>query len=177
MEPSESGDFVRRRRRQNRNTNEEMVKRAKLVRSELMLGKSIREISSVNGLTIGETRQALKWLGRWTNNAEAFGEFKAGELNRLEAIQRQVNAVMGEAGATEVDKAHALVKLFDLSHKIRFNIIEVGLRLGMLDREVIKVEHMHTKVSFGDEHDQPWFTKKAIDIPAETANLVGGPTN
>lgn len=161
MEPIENKEPKRRPGRPANRTPEDMAKRARLVRFELMLGRGIREICALNGLTISECRSAIRWLGKWKDNSEAFGEFRAGEQNRLEAIQKRIDAVNADSASSETEKAHAIVRLHKLAHDIRFNIMEIGLPLGLLDREEPEVkENYSVSVYFGDERVEPWFAKK-----------------
>lgn len=147
-----------------------MAARARSVKSELMLGKSCKEICFSLGISVGEYRSAMSWIGRaWKDNSEAFAEYRLGEMNRLESIQMRMNAISTDAAITAVDREHLLIKWHSLAHDIRNDIKEMALKLGVLERETFKLETKRpTEVKFGDEVGF-WNQKGA---PPETSGVV-----
>jgi hypothetical protein len=146
-------------------TFELMAVRAKTIRSGLMLGKGRREICESENLSRGQYRAGIQWMARnWRNNAEAFTEFICASQSQLEAIQKRVNALLADVAVSEVDKGHVLVKFFRLAFDIRMGTCDLGLKLGILDREILKVSELPAvSVSFGDEHVIPWFARTESD--------------
>lgn len=172
MEPEQNQQPSRKMGRPTNTTNETMAARAQSIRSHVMMGRARKEICAIEKISEGEYRSAMKWLGKsWVDNSEAFGEFKISEQNRLIAIQRIINQVEGAEKPDAVDKAHALVKLHKLAHEIGFNVREMGLRLGMLTRETLRIQELpKVEVAFGDEKTVPWFSQEDKETPREAVN-------
>lgn len=176
MEPLENNEEKNLGGRPKNVTPQQIAERAKKVRSGLMLGKGRSQICAEEGLTIPQYNTAMRWVSRrWDNNATAFAEFLAGEQNRLEALQERLNAVLADPALFEAQKAVIALKIHRLCHDIQFNVREMGLRLGILDREAIKIQELpKVTVGFGDEMTAPWFAKKpkgpALKNTAEQVN-------
>lgn len=148
-------------------TDADMARRARAISKHLRLGRKRKEICAIESLTVAEFQSAKRWVTRgWTDNFECFGDLVLSEQERLEEIKELIEAVKLEDGSA-IEKSAAIGKLQRLAHDILFDLTEMGLKLGTLDRDRLKVDERQTiRVSFGDEGILPWFSKdRAIEVP------------
>ena len=136
--------------------------RARRIARHTMLGRRRSEICAVEGLTLAEFHSARKWLGQiWSSNPAAFDDYLLGERARLEELQKLIDAVLTDQRCSAADKGRVAGKLLRIGHEIINDTYLMALRLGVLDREVVKVAESQTvTVSFGDENIIPWFNMK-----------------
>lgn len=144
-----------------RSTKEEIAARASIVRRHIILGRTRREICSLEGLTLKEYQVAIKYIGReWSSNREAFGNFRMGIAAHLEDIEKRMKALLASS-ANEIDVVHAYVKLKKLWIETEQSQYEMALKLGILQRESFKIEdRREVSVRFGDEDTVPFFAQK-----------------
>lgn len=140
-------------------TSEDLIIRARRVRSALARGKSRLEICQEQNLTLTQYQTAIKWISRrWKTNDQAFAELQIGEDERLNVIQDELEALLTNDAVEAADKFRALLAAQIAMNKIRFNVYEMGLRLGILKREASKIEETrNVNVRFGDEGAIAWF--------------------
>lgn len=146
----------------------QLAERARDVRRELMAGKGEFEICRALSLTRREYATAKRWIARkWVDNDSSYADFLITEYGRIEVLQRQIDAVEQQAELSSYDRARIVFNLVKAQHDIEFNIREMGLRLGMLQREKIQITENRTiRVSFGDEGVMPWFSSPKVSSPA-----------
>lgn len=150
---------------------EQLANRARDVRRELMAGKSEFEICRALSITRKEYSTAKRWIARkWVDNDSSYADFLITEYGRIEVLQKQIDAVEQQAELSAYDRARIIFNLVKAQHDIEFNIREMGLRLGMLDREAIKVDETRTiKVTFGDESLTPFYAPS--NLPGKTIDV------
>lgn len=136
----------------------ERRKLANKIRRLLALAKGPAEICRTLSITPSKYRYAVAWMTKETfgSNLEAFSWFHISgqaELERLEML------IVKAEGAGDIRAAAMLSKV---KLETRNQMVEVALKLGILDREAIKVKDVTAEVGFGDESQAPWFTKEPI---------------
>lgn len=167
MEPIETKTETTQAERTPDVTKEGMALRIRQIRHWLKVGLGRKEICARLEITPRQYQCAMANLGKFgTNNAEAFGDFLMGEQNRLEEIEEKIKELFCGNHVMEFgDKLNAYVKLQRLAFDIKNGVYEMGMKLGVLDREAIKIENRSVEVGFGDEEVKPWFSKQ---MPAKT---------
>lgn len=141
-------------------TSKDIMDRAARIRKHLRNGLHRREICARENLTLAEFRSGMNWLGRFgSDNTEAFAGFLAAQQSNLEEINKLIDDQLA-SGAPDV---HAYVKLKRLAVEVYAGIYDMALKLGVLQRETIKIEARSVEVSFGDEGIVPWFAAKEPD--------------
>lgn len=152
-----------------------IAKRAAKIRRLTRLGMNGTEICHTLGISYQQYRYAVMWMTQksWSSNAIAFHRYYVAVQSRLEQIEMDMHAARN--GSEEVVKGRVVTyvdhRAIAAFHKIGLdawnNVFEMALKLGILDREAIKIQTTTVEVGFGDENQVPWFAKKAIDIAAE----------
>lgn len=133
-------------------TQEVLADRAARIRGHLKNGFGRREICLRENLTLAEYRSAMRWLGKiGSDNWESFASFMVGEQSRLEEIETDI-----ESARTKGDM-RAVAALHRVAADIHRGIYDMALKLGVLQREAIRIEARRVEVSFGDEKIRPWF--------------------
>lgn len=133
-------------------TEEAIADRAMRIRRHLKNGLCRREICLAEHITLGEFRSAMRQLGKiGGDNREIFADFMLGEQSRLDEIEKDI-----EAARTRQDM-RAVAALHRISAEIRRGIYDMALKLGILQREAIKIESRSVEVRFGDEEIVPWY--------------------
>lgn len=134
MEPQETSLDKSRGGRPANVTAEQLAQRARQVRSLLVAGKGPAEIRLELNLTAREYQTAVRWISRrWQNNDQAYAEYLVSESGRVEFLQEQIKAVLGDESVPVTRKAYAIGYLVRLSNHIETQIREMGIKLGILE--------------------------------------------
>lgn len=154
-----------------------IAKRAAKIRHLTRLGMNGTEICHKLGITYSQYRHAVTWSTQkaWSSNAVAFHRYYMSVQSSLE--QLEMDMIAARNGSQEITKKGEVVTVIDhraiaAFHKIRLDAwnsaYEMALKLGILDREAIKLQaEGKVEVSFGEENAVPWFVKRALPASAE----------
>lgn len=148
-----------------RSTPAQMQGLARVVRKHIALGHSRQETCEIEGITRDQYRAALRFIGRkaWSSNQEAFSNLRIGVTARLEGINERIQALL-DSPATEVAKAREYATLCRLALDAYRSIFDMGLKLGILQRETLKLdEKREVIVRFGDEDTIPFFAQDGFN--------------
>lgn len=139
--------------------------RASKIRRMVSLGKSCTEICEALEISRSQYRYAMLWMTHKTfnSNLEAFSRYEVATQARLERMEIDMMA------ARQSGDFRAVAAIYKLAQEAHDGMIEVGLKLGILDREAIKIQATIAEVGFGDESQSPWFAR---NTPKDTAAEV-----
>lgn len=138
-------------------------KRAAKIRRLTLLGMNGTEICHTLGITYSQYRHSVRWMTQksFSSNAMAFNRYSVEVQSRLEQMH------MDMMRAREEGDYRAVAAFTKLGFDAINGRLEMALKLGILDREAIKIQTTTVEVGFGDENQVPWFAKKALDAVAE----------
>lgn len=133
----------------------ERRKLASKVRHLLARAKSPAEVCRTLSITRSQYRYCVAWMTRETfqSNLEAFSWFHISgqaDLDRLELLLIRAESDGDLRSAAALSKVKA---------DTRSQMVEVALKLGILDREAMRIKLETVDVRFGDENQSPWFVK------------------
>lgn len=173
MEPTENAEVKQQNPGQFKNEDEKIGQRAVTVRHYLKRGYQRSEICARMQITQGQYAYTLKWMTRGfkTNNSEAFAAYMLGEQARLDEIELDMKA------ARDRTDLRAVASLHKVAAEVRRGIMDMALKLGVLQRETIRIEARRVDVCFGDEEIVPWFAVEEQKKPELTVTKECGKPN
>lgn len=141
-------------------TSKDIAARAGRIRKHLKNGLHRKEICAREGLTLAEYRSAMRWIGNFgSDNTEVFADFLVAQQGSLEELHSLIELEL----ASGQPDLNAYARLKKLSLDIHTGILDMALKLGILQREAIKIESRNVTVCFGDEEVIPWFAVEEPD--------------
>ena len=143
----------------------ERRKLANKIRRLLALAKSPAEICRTLSITTSKYRYAVAWMTRETfgSNLEAFSWFHISGQSELEQLE------MLRVEAKNAGDLRAAAMFSKIQLETRREMVEVGLKLGILDREAMKIQETIVEVTIGDESVKAWYEQPAsetVELPA-----------
>lgn len=173
MEQTENTEVKQNNKGQFEAKDENLLQRAVTMRHYLKRGYHCKEICARMQISNGQYRYALKWMAREfkTNNSEAFAAFQLGEQARLDEIEMDIQT------ARTKEDLRAVATLHKVAAEVRRGIMDMALKLGVLQRETIRIEARRVDVCFGDEEIVPWYAVEEQKKPEQTVTQECGKPN
>lgn len=165
MEPTENAEVKTNENGQFKADDKTMLQRAVTLRHYLRRGYHRKEICIRMQLTFKQYSYTKKWMGDGfkNSNSEAFADFMMGEQSRLDEIEKDLLTARAK------EDIRGVAALHKVAAEVRRGIYEMALKLGVLQRELLRIEtNQRVRVCFGDGDEAiiPDWLEEKRELPA-----------